>query len=284
MVDFTYEIPNENIFMKAILAQLRLEYMEPIANLLKGATCEISHSAQFSNKRWNGFWTTVTIFIPLQTYENVYNFFKDSPFMVKICNEIMPINAGLDVMEVRFSPSLEETPMEKSMMDDLEKSIEILSKEIIEQIISDDIKLKGRDMADAYVYLYCVENALRTFIDKIFNEKYGDEYFSNITLNREIEDKIKIRKRDERVNLWLPLRGDSEIFYLDFDDLAKLIINNWEVFKNYFPTQSWITTKIQELSKCRNLVAHNSYIGKNERDLIRVYFNSILTQLGSVLS
>jgi hypothetical protein len=53
------------------------------------------------------------------------------------------------------------------------------------------------------------------------------------------------------------------------------------LFKPYFPQQSWIATKIDELGNCRNLVAHNSYLGKHERDVIRVNFNSIIKQISS---
>lgn len=108
-------------------------------------------------------------------------------------------------------------------------------------------------------------------------------YFSSLNTNKDINKKIKVRKRDEGKNQWLRIRGNSEIFYLDFDDIGHIIRNNWEIFKTYFPSQEWVVTKIIELSKCRNLVAHNSYIGKSERDLIRVYFNAILRQISSTV-
>jgi hypothetical protein len=79
------------------------------------------------------------------------------------------------------------------------------------------------------------------------------------------------------------VRGDSDLFYLDFKDLGTIILNNWELFRVYFPDQSWISAKMNELYSCRNLVAHNSYIGAHERDLIRVYFRSIIKQLNREL-
>jgi hypothetical protein len=83
----------------------------------------------------------------------------------------------------------------------------------------------------------------------------------------------------------LPLfRGNNPLFYLDFKDLGTLILNNWESFKTYFPNQAWISAKIEELAHCRNLVAHNSYLGKHERDVIRVNFDSIVKQIGSASS
>lgn len=281
MSEFTYEPPDKKMYMKAIHAQLRLEGLEPISDLLKGCTCEITHNQQFSYKRWNGFRTTVNFYVPLDKYEVVANMLSDYNGLVEICDDIMPPKAGLDVMEVKFKPSLETTQIEESIIDELEKPVEVLSENVIKEILSDDIKIRGKEMADSYIYLYCIENVLRLFIEKIVKENYGKNYFSYLNTNREIQDKLIQRKRDERKNQWLRIRGDSEIFYLDFDDLASLIRNNWELFKDWVPSQSWIVTKIQELSKCRNLVAHNSYLGENERDLIRVYFNSVLKQISS---
>ena len=77
----------------------------------------------------------------------------------------------------------------------------------------------------------------------------------------------------------MSIRGGSDLFYLDFADIDDIIINNWELFKSYFPGQAWISSKITDLGNCRNLVAHNSNLGAHEKDVIRVNFNSIIRQL-----
>jgi hypothetical protein len=90
---------------------------------------------------------------------------------------------------------------------------------------------------------------------------------------------IEVRKVAEAKNNWISIRGESDLFYLDFSDIGDLITNNWEIFKAYFPDQAWISSKINELGRCRNLVAHNSNLGSHEKDVIRVDFNSIIRQL-----
>jgi hypothetical protein len=104
-----------------------------------------------------------------------------------------------------------------------------------------------------------------------------------LKLNKDIQKKVSQRKEEERKNRWLRLRGDSDIFYLDFDDLGSIIQNNWELFSLYFPDMAWIMSKISEFSKCRNLVAHNSYLEKHEKDVVRVNYTSILKQLNETL-
>lgn len=286
MSEFTYEIPSEEGILRALLAQLKVEGLKDIAEILEGSKCEISHNQQFAMKRgggrWNAFWTQVIIRVPVSKYESAMKKVTDEikSKIVSIVNDLIPRNAGLDVMSMKLSPSIEVTTLEKSLTSSLE-SAEILSGELIEEILPRDIKQKGKEMADAYICLYCIENALRLFIEKTAKENYKEDYFSHLNTNPEINKKLKTRKRDEQKHRWLRIRGNSEIFYLDFDDLGCIIRNNWEIFKKYFPSQEWIVTKIVELSKCRNLVAHNSHIGKNERELIRVYFNNILKQIVS---
>ena len=110
-----------------------------------------------------------------------------------------------------------------------------------------------------------------------------DNIFNRLMLTTEVKKGISLRKRQEEKNRWLSIRGNSELFYLDFKELEAIILNNWTVFKQYFPGQSWISSKIDELVNCRNLVAHNSYIGTHERDVIRINFNSIIRQLSQFI-
>ncbi len=287
MNDFTYEIPNEEGFMKALLVHLKVNGLGEIAELLKGSSCEISHNQQFAYPagRYNSFWTTLTIRIPVNEFENAVNKITDDVQrkILGMANKIMLEKAGLDILTISIFPSLEVTPFEGSLIPDLQSASEIMSNSLSKEILPEDITEKGKEMADVYVYLYCVENTLRLFVEKVAKENYGNSYFLSLNLNSPINKKLKIRKNDEIKNQWLRMRGDSEIFYLDFDDLGSIIRSNWQIFKRFFPSQEWIVGKVTELSKCRNLVAHNSYIGKSERELIRVYFNSILRQISSTI-
>src|SRR5690606_24355890 len=108
---------------------------------------------------------------------------------------------------------------------------------------------------------------------------YGSDYVSKLNLTKSIRDTIAGRKRTESKNRWVSIRGDSDLFYLDFIELNSLIQNNWELFKDYFPDQAWISAKLNELYSIRNLVAHNSYVGEHERNILQVNFRSIVKQL-----
>ena len=227
-------------------------------------------------------YTTVTFQLPMDDFdkldlEDVERF--DRNVLISICDDIMPPDAGLDVMHVEFSPLLETVGETKTLEDDLQEITEALQGVAADFALPSDIMNKGQQMAEVYLYLYAVENYLRLFIEKVCIQAHGDEYFDKLNVPNSIANVINARKKQEAKNQWMSMRGDSELFYLDFKDLGILIQNNWDLFKAYFPDQSWIASKIDELGNCRNLVAHNSSIGDHERDIIRVNFRSIVKQL-----
>lgn len=88
-------------------------------------------------------------------------------------------------------------------------------------------------MAEVYTYLYAIEISLPLFIEKVCTEKYGEQYFSSITIPRALQNTIQTRTENAESKKWLSIRG-SKLFYLDFKDLGNLIDNNWEFSNNTF--------------------------------------------------
>lgn len=279
--EFTYEKPDEQAFLATLIQYLKFKGEKEIADLLEDSKCKIESSGSFSYQRWNGRWTGITFYVPVHKLVLVNEEIKRK--LREFCDEIIPAEVGFDVMEIQFTPRITATVNKKTLFEDLEEVSTKLSKEIISQLLPSDVKQKGKDMTETYLYLYCVENSLRLFVHKVASEKLGVDYFSKLVRNTSIDRKICDRKEAESKNKWLPLRGDSEIFYLDFKDLGTIIQNNWTTFSPYFPNQNWILAKIDELGDCRNLVAHNSYLQSHERDVIRVNYNSILKQIDAAL-
>lgn len=145
-------------------------------------------------------------------------------------------------------------------------------KENTLSLLPEDLVLKARQMSKAYEYLYCVENVLRIYLDK--HPKRQEFSFP-----KGVRENIDGRKKEESKSKWIALRGNSDLFYTDFKDLTGIIASNFELLKEEFPSEYWIKGKLDDLTRCRNLIAHNSYIDEHELDLIRVNFNSIIRQL-----
>lgn len=279
MSDFTYELPEDKVFFDAVMSILAhdIQYRDTgYYHLLRDGYCEISDSSTFSQKRWNAMYTTVNFYIPQDVFASNASLLPEAKnILLKVCQTVMPSNAGYDVMKINIAPSLSI-----GQHDILNDIISTANNSKLD-ILSDDVKQKGKEMSELYVTLYCVENSLRNFIDTVLSNALGDNYFSLISVPNDIAKGIATRKKEESQNKWLPLRGDKDIYYLDFIDLAKLIQNNWEYFKAYFPSQGWISTKIEELYKVRCLIAHNSYAGDDEKDMVALYYKQIVKQIGS---
>jgi len=147
-----------------------------------------------------------------------------------------------------------------------------------------DIMEKGNEMTNAYLNLYLLENFLRIFIENKAINKFGKSYWDQLTIRKEVKKNVNIRLQQEIQNKWLSLRGKSKIFYTDFDDLRKIIISNWNIlFKDLFPKETWITSRLEDLSVLRNRIAHNSYLDKNDQNTIETYANHIYKQLGGTI-
>jgi hypothetical protein len=277
--EFTFELPDSDKYLKGVIALLRSNKENDIADLLVGCKCDISQGSQYSHKRWNAIYTWINFYVPLAKLEA---FSEDSrKKILDACDTAIPKKAGYDVMRIEISPLLDEIFDEPTLSDDLEKISSELTQNLA-QILPDDILNKGKEMAEVYLYLYCIENSLRLFIESVAKQNYGNEWVTKLTMNRTIKDNIEKRKEMEVLNQWLSLRGKSELFFVDFKDLGSIIASNWDIFKQYFPNLKWIESKIEELAQCRNLVAHNSYIGDHEKDVLRLYYRSILKQIGLI--
>jgi hypothetical protein len=277
---FTHTPPPEDQYFRAILAVLKKKGFGKLRDQLAGGHCTIHMGDSASYKRWDATYTTVIFHLPLDEFDR----FDSEDYQVKqtliqVCGEIMPPEAGLDVMEIKFAPVLETSDEARTLEDGLLKIHSDLAAVSAQFVLPTDVLEKGKQMAEVYLYLYSVENYLRLFIESVGVQKYGPGYFNRLVIPRGPTNGIALRKEQEIKNQWIGVRGNSDLFYLDFKDLIILIVNNWDLFKPYFPDHAWISTKIDDLANCRNLVAHNSYIGDHERDVIRVNFNSIVKQL-----
>ncbi|MEA1994512.1 MAG: Swt1 family HEPN domain-containing protein [Euryarchaeota archaeon] len=274
MTDFSYKAPDEDNYLRGLIKYLKYHNEDEIASILKGSKCKILDSSQYSQKRWNAVWTEILFEVPFDKLELTNDKIRKN--LVKFCDDIMPKEVGFDVMSVDFKPRLDEEE-KPDILADLNKTTSAISGEVLSKILNDDLIERGKSMSEVYIYLYCIENSLRIFIEKILKDKYGDD-FSN-QFSRGIKRTTATRKGNEQKNKWLTLRGSSDLFYLDFKELSSVIRTDWSLFENYFPSQEWITSKIEDLSQVRNLIAHNSFVSEQERKLMKSYFEIILKQI-----
>ena len=111
-------------------------------------------------------------------------------------------------------------------------------------------------------------------------DSIGPNYLDSISIPQKIRKGLESRKAQEQEKKWLPLRGENDLYYLDFIDLADFIVANWDYFKDDIQDQHWIGVKMKEMYDIRCLIAHNSYISDDNIQLLAVTTKQILAQLG----
>ena len=279
MSNFSYEPPDAQRYMKAVLRMLNGRGKTELYNKLKNAACSIHHTSDYSHQRWNAYRTTVVFELPMLDFSNFELDDEVYHELISICSIVMPPQVGFDVMHIEFTPSLNELYEQNSLESELNEIATNISHKVSPFNLPLDILDSGRRMAEVYLYLYAVENYLRLFIERVAVSTHGVHYFAKLAIPRNIANTIASRKEREKKNQWISVRGNSDLFYLDFKDLGDIITNNWLMFQDYLPSQTWIISKIDDLYACRNLVAHNSLIGDHEINVIRTNFGSILRQL-----
>lgn len=280
MADFTNELPSNKAFydgVKAMISTMTIPGLKnDLSELLSNGCCELVDTGSFSKKRWNatGVIVRINVLMPVfSKYSDKIPVLQKE--LVNICDRVMPANAGYDVIEVSISPLLEPVPI-----DTLEEIKDIVSKSDYLNI-SDDLVEKGKKMANAYVTLYALENHIRHYVDTKLTEKYGDNYMDSIVVPRKVKSGIDLRKNEEQAKKWLPLRGDKDLYYMDFIELSDIIVSNWDCFKDDIPEQGWIKVKMQEMYDIRCLIAHNSYITDDNVRFLELTTKQLISQLYS---
>lgn len=142
-----------------------------------------------------------------------------------------------------------------------------------------EIAKKGDEMTRAYRILYIIENFLRIFIEQVARNSYGEKYSDKLKIGSKISKRIMERKTKEKIKKWLSLRGTSDLFYTDLIDLKTIISSNYEIFKEYFPKETWISSKLEDLYDLRVKVAHNSYLDQHEQITLTTITDAIYRQL-----
>ena len=283
MSDYSYKLPFSNDkLMKGIIMMLKKENKYDLANLLRGANVQIEKGGySYYDGRWgrsDALAAYVTFFVNPE-YLEILDTKENKDLLDTICSGLIPPDVGFDIKSVSFHMDLtKDFELEDDLISDLENNVNSKAYKIMGELLPEDIRTKGYQMAEAYTYLYSVENSLRLFIEKVAKEKYGEAYFSQLKIPRNLQKTIAERQKNDDSNKWLSVRG-TELFYLDFKDLGTVINNNWDIFKDYFPSQDFILPKLNDMAECRNKIAHNSYVDDIERNLMKTYYNVILRQI-----
>ena len=141
------------------------------------------------------------------------------------------------------------------------------------------IRNSSSQMQKYYRLLFVFENLIRDFVGARFSETDGENWF-DVRANADMKRKVESRKTSEERNQWHIGRNEHQINYIDFGDLGLLIINHWDLFKDFFPNQAWVTSRVQEGERTRNVIAHTNVLAAEEGARLEMYLRDWLAQIG----
>jgi len=124
------------------------------------------------------------------------------------------------------------------------------------------------EMARLYAVLFCFENEVRDFIRETLAEKEGAQWLEK--LPPKILEHAQNRRKTALVDTWLEGEKTDLLGFVDFGQLAQIVISKWEHFQ-VIPSQHWLKQRMDEMEKVRNFIAHNRMLLPTEFARLYMY-------------
>ncbi len=125
------------------------------------------------------------------------------------------------------------------------------------------------EMARLYAVLHCFENEIRGLIRETLQEKMGVDWAEK--LPAKIKDHAANRQKTAFSDSWLEGEKSDLLGFVDFGNLASIIVENWPLFESIVPSQHWLKQRMDELEKVRNFIAHNRVLLPSEFQRVYLY-------------
>ena len=125
------------------------------------------------------------------------------------------------------------------------------------------------EMARLYAVLHCFENELRALILETLEEEEGPEWQEK--LPAKIKTFAESRQQSAIKDSWLEGEKTNILGFVDFGQLAQIIVEKWSFFEDIVPSQHWLKQRMDELEKARHFIAHNRVLLPTEFQRIYMY-------------
>lgn len=279
------KIPHPDNLIPTLQIILKSNGHNKIAEKLEGSSCSYSPNL-FTLPKYNLKKYTSTL-------KRGYNLNLDVPsenltflendrtkkIILESANKILKPECRYEFVEINISPKLVPVTDQKEFDLDI-KFDNNPFKGDEKHTIPEDIITNSKEMSQVYQLVYIIENALRHYIDEKCLSSFGEDYLENMKISKLISERIQDRSNNDKKNIWMGSKRDSNLYLLDLSDLYNFIENNWKLFEGDFPSRDWIKTQINEINECRKLIAHNNIsIENHSKDVLITSSKSILKQL-----
>lgn len=163
-------------------------------------------------------------------------------------------------------------------------SVSIIERSLPRNILSDKLAREAKEMSDVYSLLYILENSIRHFISTKLQARHGRNWWDKASVSRGIKEEVQKRRVAEDNNRWHGRRGAHSIFYTNIADLSRIIVSNWDDFRNTgLSSAQWVEFHIKEIVEVsRNTVMHNNPLSKRDIRRLRDVFEAWMDIIGDL--
>jgi hypothetical protein len=140
-----------------------------------------------------------------------------------------------------------------------------------------ELQRRAEQMAYVYSLFYCFENTMRDLVAKRLEERIGPQWWDSVP--ERVRKRVDAKQQEAEQNKWHQVSVPTNIAYTLFGDLGSIIVTEWREFEDLFPSQVWVTQRLDELERSRNIVAHGNELSEVEVDRIEQYLMDWVRQV-----
>lgn len=141
------------------------------------------------------------------------------------------------------------------------------------------VKKSAAKMIPVYALYFAFENSVREFVAEAMQDTYGDTWWDKVPTK--IRASVETRQKQMIKHKWFkyqPLENVSQLF---FGDLASIIVDQWTIFEQFFPSQDWLRVRLTELELSRNIISHANELPDDEISRLNGYLADWHSQVPS---
>ena len=136
--------------------------------------------------------------------------------------------------------------------------------------ITGDINNFSEIMASCFKEFFILENYLRS---KILSELKFDDFKFIKKDEKTFEKIIEGRKKDDFLR---KLTIKEDLYFLDFIDLSKIIINNWDIFREKYGNKKSFKEFIHLFNEYRKVIYHNCVLQTDQIEEFKKFIKTFL--------
>jgi hypothetical protein len=134
-------------------------------------------------------------------------------------------------------------------------------------------------MGRLYAQIYCFENSVRDVVKSRLDENNGADWWEK-GVPKKVRDVAESRQKTAKENTWLEGDKADALTFVEFGQLAAIVVENWEDFADLIPSQQWLNQRLGELEQARNFIAHNRLLLPSEFQRLEMYIADWNKQVG----